>query len=82
MDCETAASHEGLHLGTVSVSGYTEEYREYQLSLKPALSLILEAQTIPPVMNIASIVSRLQLLQLQPNLEDNQKLAEILGLPT
>lgn len=60
--------------------GYTEEYREYQLTLRPQLNLVLEVETIPPTTAIENIVERLQLLCGQPDLEDNTKLAEILGI--
>lgn len=80
LDCESAASHEGYHHGTTSVTGYTEEYREYQLLQVPLLNLLFEAQTVPPVMTIDKIVERILRLQSQPTLEDNKGLAEILGL--
>ncbi|KIX08174.1 uncharacterized protein Z518_02830 [Rhinocladiella mackenziei CBS 650.93] len=79
-DCESTSSYDGYHLGTTSVLGYAEEYREYQLTLKLQLQLSLEAQTIPPPMALDAIVERIQLLQRSPTLEDNVKLDQILGL--
>jgi len=66
-------------MGTVSVLGYTEEYRERQLAAQGQLQLTLEGATIPPVQAIQTIIQRIQLLQGNPNLEDDAGLQRILG---
>ena len=81
-DCETSSSYDGFYQGTVSVLGYAEEYRGYQLSLQTRLDLHLESQKIPPAMAIDKIVERIQALKLRPDLEDDNQLAQILGLPS
>jgi len=68
-------------MGTISVLGYTEEYRERQLAAQVQLQLTLEGTTTPPVQTIQTIVQRIQLLQGNPNLEDNAGLDRILGQP-
>ena len=80
IDCESSGYYEGGLPGTVSISGYSEEYREYQLSLSPLINIALEGQTVPPVMTLETIVNRIRLLQRQPTLEDNEALRNILGL--
>lgn len=64
----------------MSVLGYTEEYREYQLAIKAQLSLHLIAKNGPPLMDSGKILDRLLKLQADPNLEDNVGLSEILGV--
>src|SRR4051812_5822014 len=80
MDCESAAYYEGRIPGTVTVSGYSEEYREHQLLALPLLNLALEGATVLPVLPLDNIVERIRLLQRQPTLEDNNALIETLGL--
>src|SRR5947207_13222632 len=80
MDCESSGYYEGKLPGTVSISGYSEEYREHQLLIYPLLNLALEGTTILPLMPLDKIVDRIRLLQLQPTLEDNEALREILGM--
>ena len=72
-DCESTASYDGYHLGSTSVLGYSEEYREYQLAQKLQLQLHLLSQNVPPAMELDAIVQRLQQFQGNPNLEDNAK---------
>jgi hypothetical protein len=80
MDCESSAYYEGKLPGTVTVSGYSEEYREQQLLRFPLLNLSLEGTHTLPVMPLDKIVSRIRLLQRDHTLEDNDALREILGL--
>lgn len=68
-------------MGTTTVLGYAEEYREQQLLLAPLLELTLEASTIPPLLGLDKTVQRVQLLQGNPNLEDNPGLDQVLGIP-
>ncbi|KAJ3497764.1 hypothetical protein NLG97_g1647 [Lecanicillium saksenae] len=79
-DCETSSSYDGYHAGAITIIGYSEEYRIYQLDVKPALQLHLESQTFPPLMEMDAIVERLELLQKNPTMEDNAGLWRILGL--
>lgn len=74
-------SYQGYHLGTTSVLGYAEEYRERQLALAPLLQLTFESQSVPPPLALDVIASRIQLLQANPTLEDNAQLEKLLGLP-
>lgn len=74
-------SYQGYHLGTTSVLGYAEEYRERQLALAPLLQLTFEAQSVPPPLALDVIAARIQLLQANPTLEDNAGLERLLGLP-
>lgn len=67
-------------MGTTSVLGYTEEYRERQLAAQIQLRLTLEGTTTPPVQAIQNIVQRIQLLQANPTLEDNAGLDRLLEL--
>jgi hypothetical protein len=80
MDCESAGYYEGRLPGTVTVSGYSEEYREHQLLVAPLLNLALEGTSVLPVLPLDKIVERIRLLQRQPTLEDNNALREVLGL--
>jgi hypothetical protein len=79
-DCETSAYYEGTLPGTITISGYSEEYRAQQLRIVPLLKLALEAPTCLPEISLSTIVERLRKLQLQPSLEDNEGLRSILGL--
>ena len=80
MDCESSGYYEGKIPGTVTVSGYSEEYREHQLLAAPLLNFALEGTAVLPAMPLDKIVERIRLLQRQPTLEDNGALREILGL--
>jgi len=80
-DCETASSYDGYHVGTTSVVGYSEEYREFQLSQTVQFQLSLEERNSPPPMTLDAIVERIQMLQRNPAHEDNTRLRQILGLP-
>jgi hypothetical protein len=80
MDCESSGYYEGKLPGTVTISGYSEEYREHQLLAAPMLNFALEGATVLPAMPLDKIVDRIRLLQQQPTLEDNESLRGILGL--
>lgn len=80
MDCESSGYYEGKLPGTVSITGYSEEYRAQQLLRNPMLNLILEGTTTIPPMTLDKVVDRIRLLQRQPTLEDNETLREILGM--
>jgi hypothetical protein len=80
MDCESSGSYEGKVPGTVSIHGYSEEYREHQLLRAPMLNLALEGANTLPAMALDKIVERIRLLQGQPTLENNEALREILGI--
>lgn len=79
MDCETSGYYDGKLPGTVSISGYSGEYREQQILAVPLLDLVLESTTAPPIMQLDAIVNRIRLLQ-PLALEDNEGLRGILGL--
>jgi hypothetical protein len=79
MDPESSLIYEGQLPGTTSVSGYSEEYRNSQLLIAPALSLRLEANVGLPVIPLAQIIARLQLLKTLP-IEDDKGLLTFLGL--
>jgi hypothetical protein len=80
MDCESSGYYEGKLSGTVSICGYSGEYRAQQLSATPLLNLILESTNTLPTMALDKIVDRIQLLRRRPTLESNEGLREILGL--
>jgi len=80
MDCESSVLYEGKLPGTITISGYSEEYREYQLSKAPLLNISLEGTEVLPTMTLDKIVDRVRMLQRQPTLEDNVALRDILGL--
>ncbi|KAH0559839.1 hypothetical protein GP486_003648, partial [Trichoglossum hirsutum] len=80
MDCESSGYYDGKLPGTVTISGYSEEYREHQLLIAPLLNVALRGTTIIPTMPLDKIVDRIRLLQGQPTLEDNEALRGILGL--
>jgi hypothetical protein len=80
MDAETLAYYEGKLPGTVSISGYSEEYREHQLLRTPMLQLSLESTTALPVIPLDKIVQRIQTLKILPTSEDNEGLRGLLGL--
>jgi hypothetical protein len=80
-DCETSAAYEGMHSGTTSVLGFTEEYRECQLLSVPPIQIFFESQSVPPAMILSEIVEKIQLVQRNPTLEDNARLDRILGVP-
>jgi hypothetical protein len=79
MDPESSQIYDGQLPGTTTVSGYSEEYRNSQLSIAPALSLQLEANVGLPVVPLTQIIARLQLLRILP-IEDNKGLLGLLGL--
>jgi hypothetical protein len=80
MDSESSGYYDGKLPGTISISGYSEEYRNRQLLRSPLLNLTLEGTSILPTMALDKIVDRIRLLQRQPTLENNEFLKEILGL--
>ena len=80
MDCESSEYYEGKLPGTVSIAGYSEEYREYQLLIAPLLNIALEGTNCLPTMPVDRILDRLRKLQLQPSLKDNEGLRDFLGL--
>lgn len=79
-DCETSGYYDGKLPGTITISGYSEEYRTQQLQVAPFLKLALEAPTCLPEISLSTIIERIRKLQLQPTLEDNEGLRVILGL--
>lgn len=80
MDCESSAYYEGKYPATVTISGYSEEYRAHQLLQQPMLKLSLESETILPEAPLGKIVERLRRLRSQPTLEDDVGLKDLLGL--
>lgn len=80
IDCESSEYYEGKAPSTVSITGYSEEYREHQLLIAPLLQIALEGTSCLPTMQLDRIVDRLRNHQLQPSLEDNEGLREFLGL--
>jgi len=80
MDRESSGYYDGKLPGTVSITGYSGEYRAHQLQRSPLLNLILEGTSTLPTMALDNIVDRIRLLQLRPTLEDNDALRDILGL--
>ncbi|KAL9036918.1 MAG: hypothetical protein Q9214_005926, partial [Letrouitia sp. 1 TL-2023] len=80
MDPETSIYYEGKLPGTISISGFSEEYREHQLSVSPLLQLNLEGPSIFATVSIDKIVQRLRMVQKQPEVEDDEGLKQFLGL--
>jgi hypothetical protein len=79
MDCESATFYDGALPGTVTVGGYSEEYRQHQLLILPALNFALEATVGLPTASLDQIVKRLQTLKSQ-TYENSQALLPFLGL--
>ncbi len=79
MDPESGSFYDGQLPGTTTVGGYSEEYRNHQLLLVPALNLQMEASVGLPTIPLAQIVSRLQTLRFS-RLEDDTGLLGFLGL--
>ncbi|KAF2753216.1 hypothetical protein EJ05DRAFT_515049 [Pseudovirgaria hyperparasitica] len=79
MDCESSCFYQGKWPGTVSVSGYSEEYREHQLNLSPLAEIALEGSVIPPLASLDRIVERIRSLQTEDT-EDPDGLREMLGI--
>jgi len=80
MDCESSGYYEGKLPGTVTISGYSEEYRAHQLLRAPLLQLALEGTACLTVVPLDKIVSRIQRLRRQPTLEDDEGLKSLLGI--
>ena len=80
MDPESSVYYEGNLPGTLTISGYSEEYRAHQLTKSPLLNLTLEGSTTFPEVNIDNIVTHLRRLQLYPHNEDDEALRQLLGL--
>ncbi|EEP77420.1 predicted protein [Uncinocarpus reesii 1704] len=81
MDCETSAYYEGKYPATITISGYSEEYRAHQLLQQPVLKISLEADNVFPEVPLAKVVERLRKLRSQPALEDDEGLKDLLALP-
>lgn len=80
MDCESSPYYEGKNPGTVSINGYSEEYREHQLVIAPILSLALEGPSCFEAVPLDTVVNHIRRVQLQPTLEDDESLKVVLGL--
>jgi tetratricopeptide (TPR) repeat protein len=80
MDLESGNFYDGKLPGTVTVSGFSEEYRNQQLQAKPPLNLTLEANVGLPVIDLDRIITRLQFLQTSQYNEDSEGLKPLLGL--
>lgn len=79
-DPETSSSYDGAFPGTVTVAGYSEEYRAHQLRIRPMFSLQLQSSVGLPKVSLDKIVARLRRVQLSPQTEDDEGLKEFLGL--
>lgn len=80
MDAETSGYYEGKIPGTVSISGYSEEYRQHQLIIYPMLLFHEESTTVLPIIPLERIVQRIQTLELLPTSENSEALRDMLGL--
>lgn len=79
MDCESSGLYEGKDPGTVSISGYSEEYREHQLLKNPLLNLAYQGSSLFPEVALDKIVARIQKIQLYPNVEDDEGFKQFCG---
>ncbi|KAH6619374.1 hypothetical protein B0J18DRAFT_445646 [Chaetomium sp. MPI-SDFR-AT-0129] len=79
-DPETSPSYDGKIAGTVTVLGYSEEYRAHQLRIKPLLNLQMQSDIVLPTISLDRIVARLRLLRASAITEDDKALQEFLGL--
>ncbi|ELR03936.1 hypothetical protein VC83_09032 [Pseudogymnoascus destructans] len=79
-DCETSPFYEGKMPGTVTITGYSKEYRVHQLSLNPRLNITFEASGALPGASLDKIVQRISALQLLGTSEDSKFLGQLLGL--
>ncbi|OBT76638.1 hypothetical protein VF21_05330 [Pseudogymnoascus sp. 05NY08] len=79
-DCETSPFYEGKMPGTVTITGYSKEYRVHQLSLNPRLNITFEASGALPGASLDKIVQRISALQLLGTSEDSECLSQMLGL--
>ncbi|EER22999.1 hypothetical protein D8B26_004292 [Coccidioides posadasii str. Silveira] len=80
MDCETSGFYEGKYPATITISGYSEEYRAHQLLQQPILKLSLESEHLYPEVPLGKVVERLRKLRNQPSLEDDEGLKNLLNL--
>lgn len=76
-DCEVSARYAGSIPGTTTITGYSLEYRLYQMSRDADLQMESLRQGLPQN-QLANIVTRLQNLQI--DLEDNEGLKPLLGM--
>lgn len=79
-DCECSPYYEGKQPGTVTISGYSKEYRSHQLSLNPMFNITLESNGTLPLYSLDKIVERITRLQILGTSEDNEILGQMLGL--
>jgi hypothetical protein len=79
-DCETSPFYEGKLPGTVTITGYSKEYRVHQLSLNPRLNITFEVSGALPGAPLDKIVQRISTLQLLGTSEDSELLGQMLGL--
>lgn len=79
MDCESSAYYEGRTPGTIGISGYSEEYREYQISITPLNKVALQGTLPLPTIPLEKIVKRLRAIISSPVIEDDVFLRELLG---
>ncbi|KFY49262.1 hypothetical protein V495_00643 [Pseudogymnoascus sp. VKM F-4514 (FW-929)] len=79
-DCESSPYYEGKLPGTVTITGYSKEYRVHQLSLNPRLNITLEASGALPGASLDKIVQRISTLQVLGTSEDSELLGQMLGL--
>jgi hypothetical protein len=79
-DCECSPYYDGKLTGTVTISGYSKEYRSHQLSLNPRFNITLESSGTLPVYSLDRVVERITSLQILGTSEDNEFLGQMLGL--
>ncbi|KAF1813431.1 hypothetical protein P152DRAFT_457795 [Eremomyces bilateralis CBS 781.70] len=80
MDCTSVSNYDGKLPGTVTVSGWSEEYRAHQLIAKPVVQLSVEGRRTIPELPIDQVVERMRKLQVFRTLEDNEGLVKLLGM--
>lgn len=80
MDPESMSAYDGTIAGTVSVTGWSEEYRSHQLLLYPDLNLIYESLDTYQLVSAERLVRHIQTLQYRPAIEDDTSLKNLLGL--
>ena len=79
MDPETVVGFDGQEPGTLTISGYNEEYRQQQFLVTPRLLLSLESQNVLPIIPLEEIVQGINDMLLTYTQENTTRLTRLLG---
>lgn len=79
VDPETSVIYDGAAPGTLSVTGYSEEYRQQQFAATPRIVIALEEKVPPPKVTIDFLVKRMQSLYWPGHPLTEASLKQVLG---